>query len=88
MEALELILLKLWEQNQVKYVYKYKNRIKSFKREGLSTPTLFYDITCKMFPELEDIADKDVLYPIHCKVSVKELIERREIRHGVSNSNG
>ncbi|WP_336784052.1 hypothetical protein [Paenibacillus illinoisensis] len=78
MSELELLLLKMWAENGIVEVYKYKNRIKVFKREGLVRYELFCDLTYKMFPDLEDTANRDDAYAEDCKASVKDLIKSRE----------
>ncbi|WP_186332825.1 hypothetical protein MKY82_22145 [Paenibacillus sp. FSL W7-1279] len=76
---LELALLKMWAATGIKEIYKYKNRIKIYKREGLSRFELFYDLSHSMFTDVEDTANGDDLYAEECKVSVEVLIKRREI---------
>lgn len=44
MRELELLLLKMWAENGVEEVYKYKNRIQEF-REPLNDIELFYDLS-------------------------------------------
>ncbi|AJS61594.1 hypothetical protein UB51_16845 [Paenibacillus sp. IHBB 10380] len=79
MNELELLLLKMWAEFGIEYIYKYKNRIKVFKREGLVSYELFCDLTYRMFTDVEDIANDDDLYPEDCKVSVTSLIESRSV---------
>ncbi|SGI73857.1 Uncharacterised protein [Mycobacterium tuberculosis] len=76
---LELALLKLWEEAGIREIYKYKNRIKVYKREGLVRYELFCDITCgTMFTDVEDTANGEDLYAEECKVEVKSLIVNRD----------
>ncbi|MEK5060988.1 MULTISPECIES: hypothetical protein [unclassified Paenibacillus] len=80
MKELEILLLKMWEDFGIEYIYKYKNRIKVYRREGLVSYELFCDLTCgTMFTDVEDTANGDDLYAEDCKVSVKVLIERRYV---------
>lgn len=77
--AFELYLLKMWLDNGMKYIYKYKGRIRCFRREGLTMFDLFLDLDGH-FEELRDIADYSDEYPEGNKVSVQELIDKREGR--------
>ncbi|MGG1880521.1 hypothetical protein ABDI30_23535 [Paenibacillus cisolokensis] len=76
---LELALLRMWSDAGIKEIYKYKNRIKIYKREGLCRFELFYDLSHAMFTDVEDTANGDDLYADDCKASVEMLIKRREI---------
>lgn len=77
---LELQLLKMWSNAGVEEIYKYKNRIKEYRRPGLTKFELFYDLTSgTMFKDVEDTANGDELYAEDCKVSVESLIKNREM---------
>lgn len=76
-KALELALLKLWTEHDFKEIYKYKNRINWYRREGLARIELFYDVTHRMFADVEDTANGDDLFAEDCKVSVESLIRAR-----------
>lgn len=81
---LELQLLKMWSNAGVEEIYKYKNRIKEFRRPGLTRFELFYDLTSgTMFKDVKDTANGDELYAEDCKVSVESLIKNREMSHPV-----
>ncbi|HAF97526.1 MAG TPA: hypothetical protein DCK78_04275 [Paenibacillus lactis] len=74
---LELALLRMWSDAGIKEIYKYKNRIKIYKREGLGRFELFYDLSQAMFTDVEDTANGDDLYAEEYKVSVDMLIKNR-----------
>ncbi|MED3440226.1 hypothetical protein P4393_12245 [Bacillus subtilis] len=77
MRELELLLLKMWAENGVEEVYKYKNRIQDF-REPLNNIELFYDLSHgKAFADIEDIANHRDSMPEDYKVNVQVLIENR-----------
>lgn len=79
MKDLELSLLKMWKEYEIKYIYKYKNRIKAWRGENLANFELFNDLTHVMFRDIEDIANsRDYLAEDH-KVCVDKLIEVREV---------
>lgn len=75
---LELALLRMWAHVGIKEIYKYKNRIKIYKREGLGRFELFYDLSHAMFTDVEDTANGDDLFAEDCKASIEMLIKRRE----------
>lgn len=75
MKELELMLLKVWKENGVKEIYKYKSRIKFF-REPLPNIELFFDMGQKMFRDVEDIANTDAL-PEEFKRNIDDLIQLR-----------
>ncbi|MEY8695953.1 hypothetical protein AB9M90_15450 [Bacillus safensis] len=75
---LELSLLKMWEEYEIKDIYKYKNRVKAFRGENLSNFELFNDLTHIMFKDIEDIANhRDYIAEDH-KASTAMLIRNRE----------
>lgn len=76
MKELELLLLKMWAENGVKEIYKYKNRVKEY-RAPLTNIELFYDITYNMFPDVEDTANDRNLTAEDVKVSIETLIKNR-----------
>jgi hypothetical protein len=67
MRELELLLLKMWAEFGIEYIYKYKNRIHVYKREGLIRYELFCDLTYRMFTDVEDTANGNELYPEECR---------------------
>jgi hypothetical protein len=75
-DELELLLLKMWAYSGIKEIYKYKNRIKAF-REPLTNIELFYDLTCHLFKDVEDIANHKDSSPDEYKVSIESLIKSR-----------
>lgn len=77
MNELELLLLRMWQEFGIEYIYKYKNRIKVYQREGLANYELFNDLTHGMFTDVEDTANGDDLYANDCKVSVQTLVDSR-----------
>ncbi len=78
MKELELLLLKMWSNAGVEEIYKYKNRIKEYRRPELTRFELFYDLTSgTMFTDVKDTANGDDLYAEDCKVSVEDLIKKR-----------
>lgn len=76
MKELELSLLMMWKENGVEEIYKYKQRIKHF-REPLPNLELFWDLTYKMFQDVDDIANYSDSIPEDCKISVEKLIQNR-----------
>ncbi|MCY8549456.1 hypothetical protein MOD25_06000 [Bacillus haynesii] len=79
MKHLETVLLKMWRDNGINEVYKYKNRIKAF-REPLKNIELFTDLTHKMFEDIEDISRHKNSTPNDFKVEVDNLIKNREAK--------
>ena len=75
---IELALLKMWVQNGIEEIYKYKNRINWYRREGLARIELFNDLTFGMFADLEDTASRNDAYVEDCKVRVEDLIMKRQ----------
>jgi hypothetical protein len=72
---LERVLLKMWHSQGIKEIYKYKHRIKIYRREGLEGYDLFNDITCGLlFREVEDTANYRDATPEDFKVSVEFLL--------------
>lgn len=76
---LELALLKVWSDAGIKEIYKYKNRIKIFKEPHLHHNELFYDLTYRLYQDIEDIANHRISNPEEHKVSVESLIKNREV---------
>jgi hypothetical protein len=76
MRELENLLLKMWADNGIKEIYKYKGRIKAF-REPLSNFELFTDVTSQLFSDVEDIANNKHSTPEEYKVSIETLIQDR-----------
>ena len=77
MRELELMLLEMWAANDIKEVYKYKDRIKAF-REPLTNIELFTDLGSQLFKDVEDIASHRPSTAEDFKVSVQTLIENRK----------
>lgn len=77
-KQLELELLKMWDDREIEEIYKYKNRINIYKEEGLTKYTLFYDLTYGMFEDVYDTANDNHTTAEDAKVSVKELLKKRE----------
>lgn len=73
MKNLETALLKMWRDNGINEVYKYKNRIKAF-REPLKNIELFADLTNRMF---EDISHHKNSTPSDFKIEIDNLIKNR-----------
>ncbi|ADO59567.1 hypothetical protein [Paenibacillus polymyxa] len=76
MKELELMLLNMWSECGIEEIYKYKNRIKAFK-EPLLNIELFYDLTYRLFSDVEDIANHEDSCPKNYKLSVNALIQSR-----------
>jgi hypothetical protein len=76
MKEFELALLNMWKDNRVKEIFKYKNRIYHF-REPLVNIELFFDMTYKMFEDVDDIANYNNSAPEDYKISIDELIQNR-----------
>ncbi|MGF6357120.1 hypothetical protein ABIE27_005059 [Paenibacillus sp. 4624] len=79
-KSLELSLLEMWHSQGIEEIYKYKNRIKVYRREGLIRYELFTDITCGLlFKDVEDTANYRDATPEDYKVRVDVLLnDRRE----------
>ncbi|TVX85611.1 hypothetical protein [Paenibacillus agilis] len=75
-ELLELLLLKMWKDNGISEVFKYKNRIHIY-RGDLPSIELFNDLTYRLFQDVEDIAKHADSIPDDYKVSIEELIKVR-----------
>ena len=75
---IELSLLKMWAKNGIEEIYKYKNRINWYRREGLARMELFHDITHRMFTDVQDTANGDELFVVDYKVRVEDLILKRQ----------
>ncbi|MBW4083594.1 hypothetical protein HYD27_19745 [Paenibacillus sp. S150] len=65
----------MWEAAGIEEIFKYKNRIKVFKRPGLVNYELFCDLTYRMFQDVYDTANDDHTTAEDVKVSVKALLE-------------
>lgn len=77
-KSLELSLLEMWHEQGIKEIYKYKNRIKVYKREGLIRYELFTDLTCGLlFKDVEDTANYQDATPEDFKVRVDVLLTNR-----------
>lgn len=74
---LERSLLEMWSAAGVEEVFKYKNRILFYKREGLTRTDLFCDLTYCLFPEVEDIANYSEATAEDYKVRVDALLADR-----------
>ncbi|MFD2330070.1 hypothetical protein ACFSR7_12530 [Cohnella sp. GCM10020058] len=81
---IELALLQMWASHGIEEVYKYKHRVKAY-HEGRHNTELFLDLTCgAQFPNIPDVANAHPTIPYHditpedCKVSVAELIRKRQ----------
>lgn len=74
---LELTLLRHWNANNIKEIYKYKNSIKAF-RSPLVNFELFKDLSSgSVFTDIKDITSHKFGEPEEYKVSVEELILKR-----------
>ncbi|URJ76338.1 hypothetical protein MF621_004044 (plasmid) [Bacillus velezensis] len=83
MRDLESLLLMMWAENGVEEIYKYKNRIKSF-REPLANIELINDLSCgEMFADINDVASHKDASPVDYKVSISTLVKNRcgQIKH-------
>ncbi|WP_064199690.1 hypothetical protein [Brevibacillus brevis] len=76
MNELELQLLKMWADCGVQEIFKYKNRIKIY-RKHLPSIELFYDLSYQLFTDVEDIANYKESIPEEHKVSIESLIQSR-----------
>lgn len=77
MKELELLLLKMWAENGVKEIYKYKHRVIEF-RKPLTNIELFYDLSSgNMFADVKDTANDRNLTAEDVKVSIETLIQNR-----------
>lgn len=79
MNELEMLLLKLWKNNGILEIYKYKGRIVAF-REPLTNMELFNDVTMQLFSDVEDIANHKHSTPEEYKVNVEQLIQNRKVK--------
>ncbi|GIO13554.1 hypothetical protein J19TS2_31090 [Cohnella xylanilytica] len=75
---IEMALLRMWDKNGIEEIYKYKNRINWYRREGLARMELFHDITHRMFTDVQDTANGDELFVVDYKVRVEDLILKRQ----------
>lgn len=76
---LELSLLNYWKSQGVKWLYKYKHRVKEYQGENLSNIELFTDITSGlMFRELLDIANFNGVTGEDVKINIDKLIAIRQ----------
>lgn len=57
-------LLKLWKENDIKYLYKYKHMVKEATDGGGYNTELFHDLNQRIFKQVPDLAD----YPIGTRV--------------------
>lgn len=76
-QGIELTLLKMWADAGIKEVYKYKYRIKAY-RVPFVYFDLLYDPSSRMFTDVEDIANTRDSCPEDGKVSITEMIRKRE----------
>ena len=77
MNELEMALLKMWAENGVEEVYKYKHRVMEY-RKPLTNIELFNDITCgKVFADIKDKANYSNATSEDCKISIETLIQNR-----------
>lgn len=76
-KSLEQSLLEMWQGFGIKEIYKYKNRIKVYKREGLVRYELFTDLTYRLFADVEDTANYHDATPEDFKVRVEDLLSDR-----------
>lgn len=76
---LELALLTYWKEHGVKYLYKYKHRVKEYRGENLVSLELFMDMTSGgMFRDIEDIANDPEMSGKEATVAVDDLIRIRQ----------
>lgn len=77
---LELNLLKYWKKYDIKWLYKYKHRLKVYEeQENRVNIELFTDITSgSLFQDITDIANHTDIGAEDAKVSIDSLIAKRE----------
>lgn len=76
---LELGLLKYWKSHDVKFLYKYKHRVKEYQGGNLTNTELFLDLTgASIFSDIVDIANFSDKTGKEVKIAIDELIEKRE----------
>lgn len=74
----EVSLLEMWyNAKSFDKIYKYKNRIRAF-RQPLTNIELFYDLSHRMFEEIQDTADGSDYYVKDCAVEIKELLDKKK----------
>ncbi|OZQ62815.1 MULTISPECIES: hypothetical protein [Paenibacillus] len=76
---LERTLLEIWLAAGVEEIYKYKNNIKAYRRDGLTRYDLINDLTYQLFPEVEDTANHHDAAAEDFKMRVDELLAAREL---------
>lgn len=84
--TLELHLLNYWKSNGVKWLYKYKHRLKEYRGENKATLELFADLTSgKMFSDVVDIANSIDATGDEVKIDIDTLIEERQHTRSINN---
>lgn len=77
--SLELSLLTYWKSLGVKWLYKYKHRVKEYRGENLVNIELFTDMTSGgLFQDIEDIAYYPDATGEEVKVDIDQLITERQ----------
>lgn len=77
--GLELDLLAYWKSQGVKWLYKYKNRVKEYRGENLINIELFNDLTSGLiFADITDIANFDDVTGEDVKIDIDDLISNRQ----------
>lgn len=78
MKLLEVELLEIWKKHDVKWLYKYKHRVKEYRGGNLSNLELFHDVTSgSLFSDIPDIANYSDVTADEVKVDIDELISSR-----------
>lgn len=76
---LELNLLNYWKSKDVKWLYKYKNRVKEYRGENLVSIELFNDLTSgSIFTDITDIANFGDVTGDDVKIDIEDLIANRQ----------
>ncbi|RAW18522.1 hypothetical protein DC345_04925 [Paenibacillus taichungensis] len=69
----------MWHAQGIKEIYKYKHRIKIYRRDGLEGYDLFNDITCgHLLKDVEDTANYQDATAEDFKVRVDVLLAERK----------
>jgi len=77
--VLELNLLNYWKSKEVKWIYKYKHRVKEYQCGNLSNTELFLDMTGgSIFKDVIDIANFNDVTGNEVKVNIDDLITNRQ----------
>ncbi|MDN8593150.1 hypothetical protein Q0V21_30955 [Paenibacillus sp. 11B] len=80
---LERTLLEIWLASGIEEIYKYKNNIKAYRREGLTRYDLINDLTYQLFPEVEDTANHHDAAAEDFKMRVDELLATRKLNPSI-----